>query len=97
MTGQNGILVPEYLKNILSKFHMIDFDYGISFFKNTQGDKFTILFIILMLIITIFSKNSNELNKIKKNNLKLSIILGFVIFYSIISINKNQPFLYFNF
>lgn len=97
MTGQNGILVPEYLKDLLSKFSVIDFQYGVSFFKNTEGSKFTILLIISTLIITLFAKNSNELNKIKKIDMKWSIIVGFVIFYSIISINKNQPFLYFNF
>ncbi len=62
-----------------------------------NGTVFTPVWIIFALFVTLISKNSSQLAKEFKPNLKYSVILIFFTFVAIMEMNKISEFLYFQF
>ena len=96
MVGINGIALPSILESKLVFLH----DYGVTFndfIAGTGGDYTTFLWIIIGLIVVLFSSNSNE--KLEHFRLSYTTVLMTIGLFlgAVLSLNKVSEFLYFNF
>ena len=95
MFGLSGIVLPNFLEaklGFLSK-------YGVGFdgFVERVGDRNTFLFLLFGFILVLVFKNSAEILKQLKFEIKTAIFCSIVFIYSIFSLNNISEFLYFNF
>ncbi|MCD4756710.1 MAG: MBOAT family protein [Arcobacteraceae bacterium] len=56
-----------------------------------------VLFTIIITVFVMFLKNSNELKNSFKINFRYSCLIGFLLTFSILFLNRHSDFLYFNF
>ena len=98
MVGFNGVILPSFLQSKLQFLTTYNIEFG-KFLQHIQGDKFTLIYIIMTLFVIIYNKNSIEKAKeFKPNNYNLVFIcMGLLITFYFFEINKVSEFLYFNF
>ena len=96
MFSLDNVVLPPLFQ---SKLSFLD-NYGVSFqfmFENIQGNRWTILIILISIIIVLFTKNSMEKWKAFTPN-KTTTFLGTIAFiFGVLSLVKVSEFLYFNF
>ena len=68
-----------------------------TFLINFTEEKYKLVIFILIGFILVFLKNSSQIQKSFKTNLKMLFLLIIMFSYSIMSLNKVSEFLYFNF
>jgi D-alanyl-lipoteichoic acid acyltransferase DltB (MBOAT superfamily) len=96
MAGMNGFVVPQCMEKFASMFPT----WGISFgnpLAGVQGTEFTAPVVLLLLLLSIAFRNSNELVHAFNPDLKR---LSFIVVLAVISIlylGKHSEFLYFRF
>jgi len=96
MMGMNGVVFPESLGERLKGFQ----DYGVRFGQwlvNIGGDEKTILLIVIFLLISLASRNSNEMVARFKPNFFHLIFICIAAFTSILYLSGYSEFLYFRF
>ena len=96
MFGQSGFMLPTSWASQLNFLR----DYGVEFgdyLADIHGSEKTIIKLFIILLVTLFTKNSIE----QLNNFKLTyrtLFIAFITFFiSIVAFNKVSEFLYFNF
>ena len=95
MIGLNGIELSSKYSEKLSLLS----EYGVTFgvwLENINGNK-SGTWLLISLIIVLFTKNSMELKNIFKANILFFIISVCLFFYAVSSMHKLSEFLYFNF
>ncbi|MCJ8327799.1 MAG: MBOAT family protein, partial [Campylobacterales bacterium] len=95
MIGLNGIELSSKYSEKLSFLS----EYGVTFgvwLENINGNK-SGTWLLISLIIVLFTKNSMELKNIFKANILFFIISVCLFFYAVSSMHKLSEFLYFNF
>ncbi|QPH90665.1 MBOAT family O-acyltransferase [Campylobacter concisus] len=95
MFGLSGIVLPNFL---LAKLGFLK-SLGVGFggFLEKVGDKNIFLFLLFGFILVLVFKNSAEILKQLKFEIKTAIFCSIVFIYSIFSLNNISEFLYFNF
>ena len=95
MFGLSGIVLPNFL---LAKLGFLK-SLGVGFggFLEKVGDKSTLLFILFGFILILTFKNSIEILKQLKFEIKTAIFCSIIFVYSIFSLSNISEFLYFNF
>lgn len=95
MFGLSGIVLPNFL---LAKLGFLK-SLGVGFggFLEKVGDKSTLLFILFGFILILTFKNSIEILKQLKFEIKTTIFCSIIFVYSIFSLSNISEFLYFNF
>lgn len=95
MFSLNNVVLPKFLSNLsfLDTYNII----FASFLGGIGGDRKTPIIILFGFILVLFFKNSNELILSSKLNYKTMAITLFTFITSLLMINKNSYFLYFNF
>ncbi len=93
-SGINGIILPEFLKNIAPD-HFTYLELGSQIFQSVHKDSLS--YLILGLILVFFTKNSIELSRDFKPTLKFLVFSVFLFVISILNLSKIEKFIYFNF
>jgi len=96
MFGFSGIILPNVLSGKLAFLSQYGINFG-GLFENINGDKFTLVWILIGLLIVVFFKNSIERSNSFIMNYQTSIFSGLIFVYAVLSLNKVSEFLYFNF
>ena len=92
----DDIVLPNFLSSKLAFLNNYGIEFG-GFVVSIQGDKFTIIWIIMAFIIILLFRNSMEKWKEFKINFKTLFLTYLYFVYGILSLNKISEFLYFNF
>ncbi|MGG0720103.1 MBOAT family O-acyltransferase [Robertmurraya massiliosenegalensis] len=96
MLGFNGYSIPQFFSNSLTFLS----DYGIifsDFFLGNMETMKSILAIFIAFFISVFMKNSIQLTENFRPTFSSSIVIVFILVYSLLQLNKISEFLYFNF
>jgi hypothetical protein len=75
-------------------------EYGVEFgdfISKTGGNKYTLIWVTVGLVLVLAFKNSMELASRFKVSYKTIVFSAFLFTYSVLSMNKVSEFLYFNF
>ncbi len=96
MFGQSGFMLPSSWASQLNFLHNYNIEFG-DYLVDINGSEKTIVKLLIILLIILFTKNSIE----QLNNFTLNyktLFMAFITFFiSIIAFNKVSEFLYFNF
>ena len=95
MFGFSGVLIPSIFENI-SLFQGAKVTYG-EVYSNFNSDTEITLWIIIALCISLFFKNSNQIIKSFKPNIKTIVLIAFLFLIALLNLDKNVEFIYFNF
>ncbi len=96
MFSLNNIVLPTFLSNKMNFLSNYGIKFG-GFIENLQADKDIIVWLFVGFVLTFIFKNSIELlYKFKRNNLNLYFSL-LIFFISVLFLNNESDFLYFNF
>jgi D-alanyl-lipoteichoic acid acyltransferase DltB (MBOAT superfamily) len=96
MIGMNGIVLPESLGDRLRDFQ----DYGVRFgacLENIGGNEKTILMILIVLLVSLLFRNSNEMVVRFKPDFMHLIFICMVAVLSILHLGSYSEFIYFRF
>jgi len=102
MFSLDNVVLPSVLLNILSSLDKYGVEFSQEYVRHINGDKWTGIWIIVAMIVVVFAMNSNQLLERYKTlyqELWSSILVGFLLFYSIkvMAVVTDSEFLYFNF
>lgn len=64
---------------------------------NIDGNVLTLIFILLCLVLSIYFRNSNDVEERFAPTLKNAFILGIISLYAMLNLQKASQFIYFNF
>jgi alginate O-acetyltransferase complex protein AlgI len=95
MFGLTEILLPIFIQKI-PFFHSDLIDFG-QVFKNFNSDTEITLWILIAFIVTLYCKNSNEIIKAIKPSNKSTFCVVIIFLISLLHLDKNVEFIYFNF
>ena len=96
LVALDHIVLPRYLQNHLAFMQQYGIEFG-NFLTHVKGDEFTPYWLIILLFIVLFTKNSNQMTASMGFNLKTVLFSAFLFLYAVLSMNKVSEFLYFNF
>jgi hypothetical protein len=95
MFSVENVVLPRFL---FSKLSFLT-DYGIYFdeFSYISGNKYTLMWLLIAIVIVLFFKNSSEYIRSFKPTIKYQVFNILLLFISLILIGDFSEFLYFNF
>jgi D-alanyl-lipoteichoic acid acyltransferase DltB (MBOAT superfamily) len=96
MFGFGGIVLPVQLHNTV---HLLK-DYGISFgpwLKMLQGDSYSLLYVAIGMLICILCRNAVEITERVRLNWYVALATSLLAVFSLMWLDKENTFLYFQF
>jgi len=96
MFGMTGITLPNILSSKLAFLTQYGVEFG-NFIRETGGNTYTLIWLLLGLVIVLGVRNSMELLQNFKVSYKTVWFSGILFIIGILSMNKVSEFLYFNF
>ena len=91
-----NIVLPNILERRFPFLNDLGVEFG-GFVENIKGELLTPVWIISILIILLFSKNSMEMSKKFNVNVKYFTLQIFMLFTSLYFLDSASEFLYYNF
>ena len=92
MFSLDNVVLPKFLESKLGFLAQYDVEFGFFYWYME-----TIIWIPIILVLVLFSKNSMQRAESFSLNLKTAFFTGFILTAGIVSLNKVSEFLYFNF
>ena len=96
MIGISGIVLPERLAGVLGSFSSANI-YFANWAEGISGNDKTVVWILLFLLVVLFTSNSMEKMKKFQFTYKNIIFASILFVWSVFSLTKVSEFLYFNF
>jgi len=96
MLGLNGIILPDRLADKFAFLNNFGVKFGV-YLEHIDGNGFVPLMVLLVLLHALFFKNSQELIKSVKPTTVIAFYIGLLLAASLLSLNKVNEFIYFNF
>lgn len=96
MLGVNGLGLTDYVNHAFSSFKR--FQVALKYWLgNIDGNIHTLAFIIVCLALSIYFRNSNDMEQRFSPTWKNACLLGVLSLYAILNLQKASQFIYFNF
>jgi len=96
MFGMNGIVLPMAFINKLGFLENYNIKFG-GFLANIQGNLMTVIFVLSILFVSLWFRNSNEMAKTFKPNILNIIFIGCIFALAFLRLSSTSEFLYFKF
>jgi len=96
MFGLTGIILPSFLESKIGFLNEVGIGFG-SMLSDLGSDVYIFAWIAIAFILALYGKNSIELSKDMKVSKMTLLVNSMFFFLTILYLNKNTVFIYFNF